>query len=867
MSVLSGTADDVRYAARTLRKSPGFTAAVILSLALGVGANTAIFSVVDALLLRPLPVRSPAELVIVGNTGRVNSVSAGGAISDIASVPLYQNLRDNNRSFSGLAASGTPLGLDVIVPEGTAPAPPRAASSAAAPPAAGTAPANAPASRAVEHPRGRFVSSNYFSVLGVGTVAGVPFAADADKAPGADPVAVLSYGYWQRRFAGDRGVVGKTITVNNVPLTVVGVAARDFGGDAVGQTVDLWIPVMMQRALMPGRAWLDNWNVSWLLMYGRLKPNVTAEGAQGEMTTLVRHAMQTRVGTRGGPTPDAAAKSTLAVSDGSRGASAIRGDYRRPLAMLMVAVAVVLIIVCANVANLLLARSSSRSREIGVRIALGAGRGRIQRQLLTEGLLLAVTGGAAGVALARPFTGWLLHVAATGPNPIPLDVTPDLRVLAFAAGVALASGLLFALVPAMRASRVEPGSVLRSHGRGLTGGAWRSIRGRWPLGKALVALQVALSIVVLVATSMLVRTVQRLVDFDAGFARNELLMVNVEPAARGYTPQQLPAMMGELSSRLAKLPGVTAVSYSQNGIFSGTESGTNLQIPGFTARTAADTTPNYDVVGPGYFATVGARIVAGRGIDSTDVAGAHGAVVINETGARHYFGDTNPIGREVVSTGQSYTVVGVVADLKARDLREPPSPRFYFPLAQSTNNVDPGRLYAEVRTATPTQLVRAATAAVDSMPNAPRLATVTTLATQIDRSIGQDRLAARMITLFGVLALLLAATGLYGVMTYLTGRRTGEFGLRLALGAQPGAVTRMVLGEVSSVVVVGAAVGLPAALASGMLFRHQLFGVGLVDVPSLVAACAVLAVAAALAGWLPARRAARVAPFVALREE
>ena len=833
---------DVTYALRSLRNNVGFALVIILSLAIGIGANTAIFTLIDALLLRPLPVPNADQLVVIGDSRRTNSASDGSLRSDLFSYPAYAELRKETRFLTGLVAVGRSGRLDVVIPDSTR-----------------TTQSGAPGD---EHPRGRLVSGNYFAVLDVPMALGRPLTSDDDRVANGAAVAVLSHAYWQRRFAGDRSVIGRMITVNKVPFTVVGVTPPGFTGEVVGRMTDIWMPLTMQPALN-SRDWLKSPTQSWLLLIGRRTPDVTLAQVQSVYPTLVRQAVIATAPDAHGVT--GIEKEEVKVESGARGISGIRAIYAEPLNTLMAAVALVLLVVCANVANLLLARGASRSRELGVRMALGAGRVRLVRQLLTENVILAALGGAFGLILANWGSKVLLRIADGGPGSVPLDTRLDIRVLAFTVVVTGLTALLFGLIPAMRATRVELASTLRAHSRGMTGGLLGG-PGRLGVGKLLVVFQVALSLTLLVGTSMLVRSTRALSNVDPGLARDRLLIVTIDAAPTGLDSERLAQLSRDLLDRVRRIPGVAQASFSENGIFSGTESFTNLQVEGFTPRAEADTNANYDRVGAGYFKAIGARLIEGRDIAETDNEHAPPVAVMNQTMASFFFPKGQAIGHRVRVDSTTYEIVGVVADTRDHELRQAPARRLYLPVYQTSGmpteftyellaNGDPAKLVAAAR-----RELMAANGSLVVLDNEP-------LTSLMRQSISQDLLVARVASFFGTLALALAALGLYGVMMYATLRRTSEFGLRMALGADADRVRRMVLGEAMRLVVGGTIVGVPLAMAATRLLRNQLFGVELVDVPSIVLALAVLAVSAAVAGYVPASRAARVGPLEALRTD
>ena len=829
---LSDLRQDILYALRAMRQNAGFTAVVLLTLALGIGANTSTFTLIDALLLRTLPVPHPEQLVTIGNPARTGGMSEGSPRFDIVSYPVFTDVRDQTHTMSGIYASGRSDRLDVFVDKGQAEA---------------------------EHPRGRYVSANYFSVLQVPALAGRTFTRDEDAVPAGAPVIVISYAYWQNRFSGVRSAVGRTISVNGVQLTIIGVAPASFASDIVGQRTDLWIPIMEQPALMPNSPLLTDRSVSWLLMMGRLAPGVSLAQARAEINAVETRSVLDHANASDRLDAQNGLKTKpIQVESGERGFSYYRKLFARPLYILMAAVGVVLLIVCANLANLMLARAAARGREMSVRMALGASRMRLVQQLLTESVLFALAGGVLGVLLA--VWGSKALIALTG--GVALDARMDGRVLGFTAVLALATAIIFGLLPAMRATRVTLATALRAQGRGVSSGERGT--GRFGLGKVLVVAQVALSVLLLVGTGMLVHSMQRLQTTDIGVARDQLLLVHVDAQRAGYKDARLAALIRDLTARAAAIPGVTAATMSENGIFSGTESGTNVQVEGFTPRSDADSNIAYDDVGPGYFHTIGAHLLQGRDFEARDNETGAKVAVLNETAARFFFPRGGALGSHISADSVSAEIVGIVSDVEEQDLRADPTRRFYVPALQMRNM--PGRFSLELRTSgNPARIAETARRSL-AIVDPTLVMSAESLPDLIQESITQDRLLARVVSVFGLLALALAALGLYGVMTYATTRRTSEFGLRMALGAEPGDVTRLVLGEAMLLVAGGVIIGMPTALGAMRLLRSQLYDVATLDAASIVMAIVVLGASAALAGYLPARRAARVGPLVALRE-
>ena len=834
---------DIRFGLRTLAKNPGFTSVAVLSLALGIGANTAMFSLVNALLLRHLPVARPEELAAVGKTSRVDSVSEGTPQLDIFSVPLYRALREKNRSFSDVLASGRSGQLD-LREEGT---------SATAEP---------------EHPRGRFVSGNYFSLLGVRPAAGRTFMDEDDK-EGAPPVAVLSYAYWRRRFALAPSVVGKRLAINGTQFEVIGVAAPEFDGEIVGARTELWMPIAQQPVANPGRNWIHAPDTSWLLLMGRLKPGITIEQAQAELNPLAHQLIPTLPGIKLDPEDQIGiAKEHLTVSPGGMGFSRIRARFSQPLLLLFGMVGVVLLICCANIANLMLTRAAGRAREIGVRLAMGAGRGRLLRQLFTESFLLSLGGTACGALLAVWATQALLQFASYGPDPIPLDLRPDLRVLGFTIGVAIFTALLFGLAPGLRAIRVDLLSSLKPS-MGRTGQA-SAHPGKFTAGKVLVVAQVAVSLVLLTGAGLLIRSLRNLSQQDVGFDRDHLLVVETDPVAAGYKENQMNALIREGTAALAALPGVGGVVGSYNGLFSGTESTTLLGV-GDLRRTARDERlANYDQVGPEYFHIIGAHLLRGRGITAEDTESSPKVAVISRTMADFYYPGMDPIGHHIVTGDLEKPVpaeiVGVVSDIKERDLSEEAGRRYFVPLSQRSDEI--GFLRFIVRTPGEPGAMKHAVQSLlaEHFPNL-RILDISPVSDLMRKDVTEQRLLAQLSSLFGLLALILAVTGLYGVMSYTTSLRTNEIGIRMALGAESGAVLRMVLRESMALLAAGLAAGLLLAIGAVRAVSSRLFGLSATDPVTFASATLVLAVAVLLAAFLPARRASRVDPLVALREE
>ena len=717
-----------------------------------------------------------------------------------------------------------------------------------------------------EQPRIRFVTGNFFAVLGVPAYAGRTFTAAEDQTPGQDPVAVLTYDYWQRRFAGSRAAIGRTMRVNDVAVTIVGVTPPGFRGDIVGEPLDFWLPMMMYPAVQPRMHPLTDRAWSWVVMMGRLRPGVTLEHARQQVTTVEANAIRDHLsGLERSRFEQALKDDPIRVASGARGFSERRAEYERALWVLMAAVGLVVLVVCANVSSLMLARNVTRRREMTLRMALGAGRGRLVRQLLVEGAALATVASVLGLLAAAWGTRVLLTTvsASNSGSPIAVDATLAARVLAFTAATALACVLLFGLWPAFRATRVDLATSLRAQGRSLMGAARA---GRLPFGRALVVAQVALSTLLLVGGGVLVRSMQHLLHGDLGVDRDHVVAVRVRTARSPYVGARLAQFRRDLADRVGRVPGVDAVAFADHGVFSGGVSTRDVDVSGFVPQADSERQVALDRVGPHFFRAIGARVVRGRDLEPHDLEAVPPPAVINETMAQRYFGGRDPLGGTVRVDSVPYTVVGVVRDFQSSNVRRPPHREMYLvfhdPNAGETGQA---KLVVHVR-GDPARFVGPIRRAVEDVDRT--LPVVVDPVNELVRgTVSQDVLLVQVTTGFGVVTLALAALGLYGVTAYATSQRTGEFGLREALGATPGRVMRMVLGEALRVAMVGVVIGVPAGLAATRLLRAQLFGVGPIDVPSLGAAIVVLVATAVAASYVPARRAANVGPLQALRLE
>jgi predicted permease len=687
-----------------------------------------------------------------------------------------------------------------------------------------------------------------------------------DNAKASHPVVVFSYEFWQRKLSGDANIVGQTVRLNQYPYTVIGIAAPGFFGDTVGDKQDFWVPMTMQAQMMPGRAWLEEVHASWLRSMARLKPGIAMGQAEANLNLVFQQWLQGPVGRALDPgDQDFLKKAKVPVVPGGKGFSSLRDDYFMPLLLLMIFVALVLLIACFNVANLLLARASARQKEVAVRLAIGATRMRLLRQLLTESLLLAFAGGVLGLLVARWGTESLLKLSIGQRASEGIETSPDLHVLLFTAGVCLLTGVVFGLVPALRSSRVAVAPTLKESTLA------QPRAGRFPIGKLLVVGEVAICLLTLFAAGLLVRSLGNLRNVNLGYNKEEILIVRADPVASGYKPAQLINYQEEMIRRLSQLPGVLGVSGSENGLFSGTESADGMKIEGYVAARDQDRICFWDQVGTTYFSALGIPIIAGRDFGPQDTPTSQKVAIINETMSNFYFPGSNPIGRKIwiddeEHKNQPIEIIGVARNVRDHQLRKPVQRRFYIPVGQA---LDP--LFAinfEIRTtgkpAALTEAVRKTFAGFD--PNVP-LTRVSTVEELVERSITESILIARLTTVFGLLALLLACIGLYGVMAYAVAGRTREIGVRMALGAQRSQVLGMILREGLKLVLIGILVGIPVALLVARLAASMLFGLSPADPVSMLIVIVVLAGIATIAGLLPARRATKVDPMIALRYE
>ena len=823
---------DVRYGVRTFRRSPGFTAVAVVTLALGIGANTAVFTVINAVMLRMLPVPNPHELVAIN--GRI------GSNPGFISFPMYLDLRSHQTVFTDILASAGETPVRLTIPGGAG---------------AGE----------VDNVRTSFVTASYFGVLGVNPAIGRFFTEEEDQIPEssetAGSVAVLSYSFWERQFGLDPGVLDRTVLVGRSPCRVIGVSERGFFGELVGSNPDLWVPVVS----FSSRGNLENRRGSFTAHMGRLKPGVNLEEAQASMTLLYQQLREAEQPLTAGD--DAGRPSTIHLESGGTGLSYafLRRTFARPLWIIMAIVAIVLLIACANVANLLLARATARQREIAVRLALGCNRPRLIRQLLTESLLLSSLGTALGIILAWWGSQVLLGMIDTRIVPLRIDLSPDWRVLLFTSGLMLLTGIGFGSVPAARASGLDLAVAMKDQARRAT-----SKHIRQYLGRSLVAVQVALSLMLLIGSALLIRSLHNLGQVDLGFRPEQVLIFDLAHNARDRTPEAMTRVAREVEERVRQVPGVESASVSALMLFSPSDIGAPLSIRGYERQQGELVSPRFNSVSPGYFETVGMELVAGRGIETTDSESAPRIAVINEAMARRYFSGGDPLGGTMeITAGPAQSrkpieIVGIVRDSKYNDLRADVEPMFYISIQQLPRSLRT----LEIRTTEPIAAMAGPVRnALLEVSRDIMVRRVVTLSAQVDRTLASERMITTLCTFFGLLALLLASVGLYGVISYAVTDRTQEIGIRMALGASRRNVLFLILRQSLTVVLAGIAGGVCLAILSTRLVSSYLYGLSPTDPAAIIVAAALLGVIALLACLIPARRAMTVDPIRALRYE
>jgi predicted permease len=829
---------DIRFGARMLAKHPGFTAIAVLTLALGIGANTAIFSLVKQVLLARLPVQNPGELVILRSPGPMRGyLWSDGDDAQSFSYRMYKGLRDANAVFSGMLARFA-------------------------------IPASIASRGQTERGGGELVSGNYFEVLGVRPALGRLFTLDDDKVPGAQPVVVLSHAYWTRRFGGDPGVLNQSLLVNNTELTIVGVAQAGFTGIQVGQSADVFVPLMMKGQMTPEKNGLEEWDNYWLAILARRKPGLSMAQTEAGINAVYRPLLQEQLAQINGWDQQKRQRfldKKVLLIPGAKGRTTLQTDSGNALTALFVMVALVLLIACTNVANLLLAQGAARQRELAIRSAMGASRGRMIQQLLAESLLCALAGGGLGLLIGAWLMNLLTPMVASNLTIKGLNTSLDLGVLSFAAGATLVSGVFFGLIPAWRVTRTAVAQTLKDQATTTSAGT-SHVGAR----KMLVAGQVAFTLLLLAGAFLFTRTLWNLRKQNLGLRAENVITFSISPILNGYDTPRSIALIDQLRARMASVPGVRGVGTSELSTLTGSDMRGNVTIEGSKDLSAEDSHVNFDTVSPGYFSTLGAPLLSGREFNESDGPGKSKVAIISETMAKKYFVGRNPLGLHFAFGGgndvkPNIEIVGVAKDVKQNHVRSADVPYIYLPYAQQSI-IREMTFYAYTQQ-DPLLAVSALRSTVQQLDANLPIYSLKTMERVVDEDLFGERMVAALSATFGTLAALLAAMGIYGVLAYLVVQRTREIGIRMALGAETAHVRFLIVKEVGTMVLLGVAVGLPLAYGLARLSESLLFGVRAGDPTVYALGLALIALIALAACYIPARRATRVDPLVALRYE
>ena len=834
-----------KYALRSIRKNPLIMTVTIVSLALGIGANTAIFSLVDQLLLRMLPVEAPEQLVQLAQNGQEIGATWG---FERMSYPMYRDIRDKATAFSGvLAWYATPASMGY---DGS-----------------------------TERIRSELVTGNYFQVLGAKVAVGRAFTSEDDDTPGSAPVAMLTYDFWKARFGGDPSIIGKTIRLNSHPATVVGVSGRGFTGLEIGDATQIFVPMMMTPQIAPQiasgapRPALELRRSRWINVFARLKPDVTIDQARASIAPLYRQIAEMEIQELPFQRASENARqeylrSQMTIVDGSTGRSGMRQTFTTPLIVLMSITGLVLLIACANVASLLIARATARQKEVAVRLALGASRMQIVSLLMLESFLLSTIAAAAGLGLGVLMNRGLLGFINADNLPMTITTALDSRVLLFTMGLAFLTAFVFGLVPALQATRPRLFDTLKNEAGSIFGS-----RGQAQVRKVLVVAQVSLSLLLLIASSMFVRSLSNLQNVDPGFRKDQIISFGIDPALNGYTPERTLQLYRDLLERLRGLPSVTSAGQAVQRVLEGAEWRNAITVEGYTPQPDDRMFTHFNAVSNGYFNTMGIPIISGRDFDARDTTNLDPnnllrACIVNESFARKYFPDGRAVGRHIgmgnrPGTPTNIEIVGVVRDSNYDKLRGDIPAQMFVPIVLGT----PATVVYMRSAATPASLFETVRSTVRELDANLPLFGMRTMEEQVDRSLVTERMIATLSGAFGTVATLLALIGLYGVMAFTVARRTREIGIRISLGAQANNVLGMMMREVVVVMLAGIAIAIPAYMGVARFIRSQLFGIEPGDPFHIAAAALFLLVIGLVAGYIPSRRALRVDPIRVLRYE